>query len=196
MNEEEKNLSIVSQVAGKITGHVVQSDAAIAAVRDGVFAEIHAAILCVLLDKTDSAPSAPAPLASVTEHPAAAENDAAVQAVLNSIPDSTLESAPIQHAAGAPTQISHTSPNEVLFEDALVHNPDKWWDNTREVKASVNGGKGPDFRHKDLKNKDGKFNIAIWVNSEYSPTAPDWVWDKIGRLEDYKELVAQGKVKS
>ena len=191
-----KEMSIVSQTAGKITGHIVQSDAAIAAVRNGVFAEMHEAILCTIIDAVNDDSSVPAPLASVTEHPATSGNDAAIAAVLEAIPGASVEAPPIEPPVSQPTQISATSPVIELFQDALIHNPDKWWNNTTEERASINGGRSPDFKHKDLKDKKGESPLAIWMVSEYSPTAPDWAWDKVGRLDDYKELVAQGKVKS
>lgn len=191
-----KEMSIVSQTAGKITGHIVQSDAAIAAVRNGVFAEMHEAILCTIIDAVNDDSSVPAPLASVTEHPATSGNDAAIAAVLEAIPGASVEAPPIQAPVSQPTQISATSPLAELFQDALIHNPDRWWNNTTEERASINGGRSPDFKHKDLKDKKGTNPLAIWMTSEFSPTAPDWAWDKVGRLDDYKELVAQGKVKS
>jgi hypothetical protein len=197
MNEIEKNLSIASQTAAKIAGHVIQSDTAIAAVRNGVMAEVHETILCAILDAANMTPAqAPAALASVTEHPATSGNDAAIAAVLEAIPGASVEAPPIEPPASQPTQISATSPLAELFQDALIHNPDKWWNNTTEERASINGGRSPDFKHKDLKDKKGTNPLAIWMTSEYSPTAPDWAWDKVGRLDDYKELVAQGKVKS
>jgi hypothetical protein len=197
MNEQEKNLSIVSQVAAKIAGHVIQSDAAIAAVRNGVMAEVHESILCAILDGANMTPAeAPAALASVTEHPATSGNDAAIAAVLEAIPGASVEAPPIEPPVSQPTQISATSPLAELFQDALIHNPDRWWNNTTEAGVSINGGKKPDFKHKDIKDKKGEYPLAIWMVSEFSPTAPDWAWDKVGRIDDYKELVAQGKVKS
>ena len=187
-----KDMSIVSQTAGKLTAQVVQSDTAIAAVRNGTFAEIHETILSTLLDAASDAPSAPAALASVAEHPAAQSNDEAVEKILEAIPGATTEPAPLTHTPGPQVQITDQCSIEQLLEDALFHNPENWFNNTTEEKASINGGRGPDFRHKTVKDKKD-FNLGVWMNSTYS-TAPDWAWDKIGRLDDYKELAAAGKI--
>ncbi len=70
-----KDLSIVTQVAGKIASDVIQSDTAIAAVRVGVFAEITETVLSSLLDAIYVS-TAPAPV--VQPAPEAEAHDAAV----------------------------------------------------------------------------------------------------------------------
>ena len=193
MNEQQKNLSIVSQTAAKIAGHVIQSDEAIAAVRNGVMAEVHETILCAILDGANLTPAAaPAALASVTEHPAAQSNDEAVEKILEAIPGAATAPAPIAHTPGPAPDLSQKCTTEQLLEDALFHNPDSWYDNTDSERASINGGNGPDFRHKDIKDASGH-NLGAWMKGKFS-IAPDWAWDKVGRLDDYKELAAAGKL--
>ena len=72
-------------------------------------------------------------------------------------------------------QISAESPDEVLWADALRHNPQDWYDNLLDEKASVNGGKSPDYKHKTLKK--GQFNLGLWAKSG---STPDWVKKTLG----------------
>lgn len=100
-----KDMSIVSQTAGKLTAQVVQSDTAIAAVRNGVFAEIHETILCTLIDAaTDTSPSAPV----VQLAPEAQQHDAAVQNVLNTFDGATVTNdvGATDYRPGPPVQIT------------------------------------------------------------------------------------------
>jgi hypothetical protein len=84
--------------------------------------------------------------------------------------------APVNMAAiPAPQPINENSPPEVLWANALFHAPNDWYDNTGEPRASKNGGKGPDFRHKTL--KQGQYNLGLWIKSG---DTPDWAKNKLG----------------
>ena len=84
--------------------------------------------------------------------------------------------APVNMAAVPAAQaINESSPAEVLWANALFHAPDDWYDNTGEPRASKNGGKGPDFRHKSL--TQGKYNLGLWIKSG---DTPDWAKNKLG----------------
>ena len=81
-------------------------------------------------------------------------------------------------AASAQTGLSHQSPAEVLWADALQNAPQDWYDNRNDQRASMNGGKGPDFRHKTLKK--GQYNLGLWVKSG---DTPGWV---VAHLTNYQ----------
>jgi len=84
--------------------------------------------------------------------------------------------APVNMAAIPEAQpINENSPAEVLWANALFHAPGDWYDNTGEPRASKNGGKGPDFRHKTL--KQGQYNLGLWIKSG---DTPDWAKNKLG----------------
>lgn len=83
---------------------------------------------------------------------------------------------PVNMAAVPDAQpINENSPAEVLWANALFHSPSDWYDNTGEPRASKNGGKGPDFRHKTL--KQGQYNLGLWIKSG---DTPDWAKNKLG----------------
>lgn len=110
---------------------------------------------------------APAPVAQVSMTPEQMVNNAF-----------TTESgqAPVNMAAVPPAQaVNENSPPEVLWADALFHAPHDWYDNTGEPRASKNGGKGPDFRHKVL--KQGQYNLGLWIKSGDTPA---WAKNKLG----------------
>ena len=98
-----KDLSIVTQVAGKIASDVVQSDTAIAAVRDGVFAEITETVLSSLLDAMNVS-TATAPVVQLA--PEAQGHDAAVQNVLNQFDGATVtnDETSVDYQPSPPTQ--------------------------------------------------------------------------------------------
>ena len=103
-----KDLSIVTQVAGKIASDVVQSDTAIAAVRDGVFAEITETVLSSLLDAMNVS-TATAPVVQLA--PEAQGHDAAVQNVLNQFDGATVtnDETSVDYQPSPPTQIHSKS---------------------------------------------------------------------------------------
>jgi hypothetical protein len=65
-----------------------------------------------------------------------------------------------------------------LSNDALIDNPNDWYNNVGDVKASSGGGIGPDYRHKTIKGDNGQ-NLGLWLNGKYGP-APAWVFEKLG----------------
>lgn len=116
---------------------------------------------------TPTPTAAPAPVAQVSMTPEQMVNNAF-----------TTESgqAPVNMAAVPPAQaVNENSPPEVLWADALFHAPHNWYDNTGEPRASKNGGKGPDFRHKEL--KQGQYNLGLWIKSGDTPA---WAKNKLG----------------
>lgn len=56
--------------------------------------------------------------------------------------------------------------------------PGDWWDNRNDPRASINGGSGPDFRHKTLKNDKG-YNLGLWLKPKHG-SVPQWVLDRLG----------------
>ncbi len=188
-----KDMSIVSQTAGKLTAQVVQSDTAIAAVRNGVFAEIHETILCTLIDAaTDTSPSAPV----VQLAPEAQQHDAAVQNVLNTFDGATVTNdvGATDYRPGPPVQITENSSIIEMLEDALFHNPDNWkvWDSP---KSSMNGGTSPDITHETLKQGGGKYKVGLFMVSKFAgQSAPEWAWAKLGKQPQYAAMLAEGKI--
>ena len=188
-----KDMSIVSQTAGKLTAQIVQSDTAIAAVRNGVFAEIHETILCTLIDAaTDTSPSAPV----VQLAPEAQQHDAAVQNVLNTFDGATVTTdvGMTDYRPGPPVQITDKSSTIEMLEDALFHNPNNWkvWDTP---KASMNGGNSPDITHETLKQAGGNYKVGIFMVSKFAgQSAPEWAWTKLGKQPQYAAMLADGKI--
>ena len=73
--------------------------------------------------------------------------------------------------------ISADSSEEAKWQDALVSNPDNWFNNTTDKKNPA----GPDFRHKNIKDGGGQFNIGLWLTSDkFKTRAPDWVFAQLG----------------
>ena len=188
-----KDLSIVTQVAGKIASDVVQSDTAIAAVRDGVFAEITETVLSSLLDAMNVS-TATAPVVQLA--PEAQGHDAAVQNVLNQFDGATVttDNTSVDYQPSPPTQIHSKSSMIEMLEDALFHNPDNWkvWDTE---KASMNGGNSPDITHETLKQDGNNYKVGIFMVSRYAgQSAPEWAWTKLGKQSQYASLLAAGKI--
>ena len=188
-----KDLSIVTQVAGKIAADVVQSDTAIAAVRDGVFAKITETVLCSLLDAMDVSTTT-APVVQLA--PEAQAQDAAVQNVLNQFDGAfvTNDETSVDYQPSPPTQIHPKSSMIEMLEDALFHNPDNWkvWDTE---KASMNGGSSPDITHETLKQEGNNYKVGIFMVSRYAgQSAPEWAWSKLGKQSQYAALLAAGKI--
>lgn len=61
------------------------------------------------------------------------------------------------------------------WEDALINNPDDWYNNVGDPRATSGGGTGPDFKFKD---KDANVK-PLYLNGKYGP-APAWVWERLG----------------
>ncbi len=189
----EKDLSIVTQVAGYISAEVIKSDSAIAAVRDGVFAEMTETVLSSLLDAMNvSHTSAPV----VQLAPAAQAHDAAVASVLDQFDGAVVTSdvAAVDHQPGPATQIHDKSSIIEMLEDALFHNPNNWkvWDTE---KASMNGGNSPDITHETLKQSGGTYKVGIFMVSKFAgQSAPEWAWSKLGKQSQYAAMLASGKI--
>jgi len=197
-----KDMTIISQTAGKLAAHIVNSDAAIAAVRNGVFAEIHETVLCTLLDAAGGTetlhPSQLPPvrqLESVPAPTAIQAQEAAVEKILQQIPGSvnTGNETGSDHHPGPPTNIHENSTMIEMLEDALYHNPGNWkvWDTP---KATMNGGGSPDISHETLKNAKN-FAVGVFMVSKFGgASAPEWAWTKLGKQAEYAGLIAQGKI--
>jgi len=82
---------------------------------------------------------------------------------------------PAPQIQGGP--ITHASSEEAKWADALVNNPGNWHNNIGDKKSAA----GPDFRHRTIKDSDGKWNIGLWIKSDrFSTRAPDWVFQQLG----------------
>lgn len=80
----------------------------------------------------------------------------------------------VNQAMPGTTVMRDLSSPENRWRDALIDNPDDWYNNVGDEKASSGGGRGPDFRFKD-ENMEVK---SLWLNSQYGP-APKWVFDHL-----------------
>jgi hypothetical protein len=81
---------------------------------------------------------------------------------------------PAPQVQGGP--ITHASSEDAKWADALVANPGNWHNNIGDKKSEA----GPDFRHRTIKDVDGKWNIGLWIKSErFSTRAPDWVFQQL-----------------
>lgn len=67
------------------------------------------------------------------------------------------------------------SNEDARWRDALIDNPNDWWNNVGDARASSGGGKGPDFK---FKNESANVP-ALWLNGKHGP-APAWVWEHLG----------------
>jgi len=196
-----KDMTIISQTAGKLAAHIVSSDAAIAAVRNGVFAEIHENVLCTLLAAVEDEALHPSQLApvvqleSVTTPSAAMQTqDAAIQKVLAQIPDAlvTGNETGSDYHPGPVTNIHEKSSTIEMLEDALFHNPTNWkvWDTP---KATMNGGTSPDITHETIKKSGTDFKIGVFMLSKFG-SAPEWAWTRLGKQAEYAGFLATGKL--
>ncbi|HEX7099321.1 MAG TPA: hypothetical protein VF377_08760 [Acidimicrobiia bacterium] len=79
----------------------------------------------------------------------------------------------LQAAGMNPTTVRDLSNEEARWRDLFAH-PDDWWNNTKDPRASINGGKGPDFRYKHDDNVPG-----LWLKGKFGP-APAWVFERLG----------------
>jgi hypothetical protein len=179
-------------VAGKIAAELVQNDTAIAAVRNGTYYEMLETVYACMLETI--APAATAPVVQLSS--AAATQQAAVEAVLSEIPGATVTSdvGVDDYQPGAPTVIHEKSSTVEMLEDALIHNPHNWkiWDTD---KATMNGGNSPDITHETLMQTGKAFKVGIFMVSRYAgQSAPEWAWQKLGKIPQYGQLVAAGKI--
>jgi hypothetical protein len=62
------------------------------------------------------------------------------------------------------------------WQDALNNNPNDWYNNVGDHRATSGGGRGPDFA---FKNKNAEVK-GLFLNGQYGP-APAWVFEKLGR---------------
>lgn len=61
------------------------------------------------------------------------------------------------------------------WEDAIKNNPQDWYNNVGDSRATSGGGSGPDFKF-----KDSDANVKpLFLNGKYGP-APAWVWEALG----------------
>lgn len=87
---------------------------------------------------------------------------------------------PIQQAqqnlanGGIQAQVVRDLSNEEGRWQDVFNNPQDWWDNRGDARASINGGSGPDFRYKHDENVK-----PLWLRGKYGP-APAWVWERLG----------------
>jgi hypothetical protein len=78
----------------------------------------------------------------------------------------------VQNGVPGATVSRDLSKPEARWKDALIDNPDDWYNNVGDAKASSGGGRGPDFRFKD-ESMEVK---GLWLFSQYGP-ADKWVFD-------------------
>jgi|TARA_B100000470_G_scaffold219958_1_gene207648 hypothetical protein len=192
MQLSDKDQAIIVQVAGKAAVEIVQSDAAIAAVRNGTYYEMLETVYSCLLEAMN--PATAAPVVQLTS--AASTQQAAVEAVLSEIPGATVTAdvGADTYVPGAPTAIHEKSSMVEMLEDALIHNPHNWkiWDTE---KATMNGGNSPDISHETLMQAGSTFKVGVFMVSRYAgQSAPEWAWQKLGKLPQYSQLVAAGKI--
>jgi hypothetical protein len=170
------------------------------AIRNGTYHEVmevvHACMLQMINDPAlpASTVAALAPVVSIT--PEAQAQQAAVDKVLSEIPGATVTSdiPTIDHQPSAPTAIHEKSSMVEMLEDALIHNPHNWkvWDTD---KATMNGGNSPDITHETLMQTGSAFKVGVFMVSKYAgQSAPEWAWSKLGKLEQYSQYVAAGKI--
>ena len=89
-----------------------------------------------------------------------------------------------QGGVAAPPAVDFEN-DEARWRDALVDNPQNWYNNVRDAKATSGGGKGPDFRHKADKDQ------GVFLYGKFP--APAWVYEKLG-LAPHASLAPQPTV--
>jgi hypothetical protein len=130
------------------------------------------------------------------ERIAAATATAAATVVTQVFPGATVSTSPglvapvpVPAPAPAPAPVPSPAPQGLVgpitgasgeddkWRDALVNSPDNWFNNINDKRSPD----GPDFRHKTLKDKDGKYNLGLWIKSDkFQTRAPDWVFQQLG----------------
>lgn len=93
-----------------------------------------------------------------------------------------VAAAPAPAPAPAPTPQVQSGPltaasnEEDKWRDALVNSPGNWFNNIHDKRNAA----GPDFRHKTIKDTDGKFHLGLWIKSDkFQTRAPDWVFQQL-----------------
>lgn len=166
---DEKSASILAQVAAKVTAEIsdnleeyllninaVHNDL-LNRVREGMTPEVPANVV---------------PLQAPAQTPNFPPTVPTAQSVMNQATENVV--------AGMPgTQVTHSLDTiEERWAD-VFNNPDSWYNNLGDERSSINGGSSPDFKHKTLRDNQGR-GIGVWlVNRRYGRTAPDWVFQKL-----------------
>lgn len=83
--------------------------------------------------------------------------------------------AEIVQAFNATPVVDSGSTDEDLWRD-FFNNPGDWYDNIGDPKAKTGGGKGPDIKHKTLKDKTGQYALGLWVDGRGTPK---WVKERL-----------------
>lgn len=65
------------------------------------------------------------------------------------------------------------------WQDLLQH-PDQWWDNRDQGDTTISGGSRPDFRHKTLKDDQGRPKALFMVDNKWGKHAPPNVFAHYG----------------
>ena len=170
MQYDSRDRLIIAQVAVKAAVELSLADdtinlgATAVEIQDTIFA---------LAEAPHGATSVQQPLATVIEHPSLANVPAPIAEAFTT----PSGQAPIDMSQVPAAQpIGAESPAEVLWADALFHNPGDWFNNVGSEKAKTGGGTGPDFKHRRITK--GKYNLGLWVDSKETPA---FVSAKLGR---------------
>jgi len=168
---DHKDHSIIAQAAmhaaTRLFAGTKDVDGALEAYRS-IHADIYAAIESKGGD-TAAPPPAPAPVQAAPAQQAPQTMQQAVNNVQAAFPGSQVVASPLSDDVDERWK-------------SMFENPNDWYDNRGDAKASMNGGNGPDFRHKTAKRNQGdKYNIGLFLmDRKYGKHAPDWVWQQLG----------------
>ena len=121
-----------------------------------------------------------APVAAVAPAPAPVADAGLQQAFPGAVPVNPGIPAPVQAvqaappaAIGGPT-ITAESGEDEIWQDALINNPQNWWNNIGNKKSAA----GPDFSHKTVPGKNPQYKLGIWVKGQFG-NAPAWVQENL-----------------
>lgn len=99
-----------------------------------------------------------------------------VDVVTSTVPDTVATAFP---NATTVTTAPAATDTDALWNDILT-NPENWWNNTGDGDTTVSGGKRPDFRHKTLKDDQGRQKGMFMVDTRWGKHAPPAVFEYVG----------------
>ncbi len=167
----DRDLSIQAQVALKaaVEFHRGTSATSATVVADAV--EFFAFLTTTAPDKAPQAPPSPVIQPAPQPVPVPAPIQQASANVMAAFPGST----PV--ASG---QFDLSTVNGRY--DSLLAEPHMWEDLRPQYGSTMQGAKGPDFRHKTRVDTKGR-NVAIWLHSpQYGKTAPTHILQALGEI--------------